>query len=295
MMPVEEIVTDGTLREIRLHGTAGFPFAYYLDDMDQYEKRVIEWHWHQEFEFVCVQRGPVDCRIGEERLRLAQGAGLFINSGVIHRFEAPGQGLLPNILFSPLFFSGPDSVVYKQDVAPVLSSACQYVLLDGSAPWHTAVLDRLWAVCRQAQEDGPLRELRIQALVCCLWADFLLQARSLFAVPRTDSRALQQSRLQHMLQFIHRHYADKITLEDIAGAANISKSEALRCFHAGVQTTPVRYLIAYRLHRAKALLEADDRPIAQVASEVGFEEAGHFTHAFTKAFGASPRTFRSRR
>ncbi|HIW74228.1 MAG TPA: AraC family transcriptional regulator [Firmicutes bacterium] len=294
-MQITQVHTDDTLQEIRRHGTADFPFEYYLDDVRRYEKQAVEWHWHKEFEFVWVERGAVDCRVGSEGFRLTEGMGLFINSGVLHRFEAAGVGLMPNILFSPSFIAGPDTAVYRCCVAPMLSAECGCVLLDGSAPWHGEMIGRLWEIYRQAQTEGPVRELRVQTAVGSLWADFLEHASSRFAVRSTGGHVLLQSRLQRMLRFIHERYADKITLNEIAGAANISKSEALRCFHAGMQTTPVRCLIAYRLHCAKELLESTGRPVARIASDVGFEDAGYFARMFTREFGLPPRTFRARR
>ena len=47
-----ETLTDESLREISRHGSADFPFAYYKEAIHQYQKGYIEWHWHQEFEWV---------------------------------------------------------------------------------------------------------------------------------------------------------------------------------------------------------------------------------------------------
>ena len=45
-MQITEIRTDETMRELREHGTAAFPFEYYYDDVHAYDKHYIEWHWH---------------------------------------------------------------------------------------------------------------------------------------------------------------------------------------------------------------------------------------------------------
>lgn len=94
-MQITEIRTDETMRELREHGTAAFPFEYYYDDVHAYDKHYIEWHWHDEFEWMIVENGVVDCLLFSEKLRLYQGEGLFINSRMccivlnrrrVHRF-----------------------------------------------------------------------------------------------------------------------------------------------------------------------------------------------------------------
>ena len=57
-----------------------------------------------------------------------------------------------------------------------------------------------------------------------------------------------------MLTFIYTHYAESVTLDDIARAADISRSEAGRCFNAYLGCSPVDALIQYRLQTACRLL-----------------------------------------
>ena len=57
-----------------------------------------------------------------------------------------------------------------------------------------------------------------------------------------------------MLTFIYTHYAESVTLDDIAHAADISRSEAGRCFNAYLGCSPVDALIQYRLQIACRLL-----------------------------------------
>ena len=47
-----------------------------------------------------------------------------------------------------------------------------------------------------------------------------------------------------------------------------------------------------RLHRAKALLQSTDRPIADVAYEVGFSDPSYFSRVFGKEFGTTPSALR---
>lgn len=66
----------------------------------------------------------------------------------------------------------------------------------------------------------------------------------------TSSSKHNQARLQIMMQYIHEHYAEEITLEMIAASVSISKSGALHIFQSGIHCSPVAYLIQYRLAQA---------------------------------------------
>ena len=95
------IITDDTLRETIRHGNSGYPFAYYPENIWQFDFHRIDWHWHHELELLYAARGSVICLAGTERIELREGQGIFINSGVLHRYEASEDTFSPNIVFSP--------------------------------------------------------------------------------------------------------------------------------------------------------------------------------------------------
>lgn len=59
------VSTDDTYLENVQHGNAQYPFAYYLEDIWQFDLHCIGWHWHPELEFVYVTKGKAICYIGE--------------------------------------------------------------------------------------------------------------------------------------------------------------------------------------------------------------------------------------
>ena len=54
------------------------------------------------------------------------------------------------------------------------------------------------------------------------------------------------------------------------------------------------YLTALRLERAKVLLNSTDLKIGEIAEEVGFQDARHFSRIFRQQTGALPTEFRRR-
>ena len=66
-----------------------------------------------------------------------------------------------------------------------------------------------------------------------------------FRVPSLGGRASEN---------LHAHHAAPLTLDELAGQANLSRYHFLRLFRAALGATPHQYLIRVRLERAKALL-----------------------------------------
>src|SRR2546430_15821845 len=69
----------------------------------------------------------------------------------------------------------------------------------------------------------------------------------------------------------------------------------LRLFARVIGVTPHQYLVRTRLRRAARLLAERDRPITDVAFEVGFGDLSNFVRTFHRAAGMSPRRFRPAR
>lgn len=85
---------------------------------------------------------------------------------------------------------------------------------------------------------------------------------------------------------------EKITLTDIANAANLSKSEALRSFHLALSTTPVNYLIDYRMECAQKLLLTTNLTVTQISLNVGIDNISYFVRTFRRKYGTTPKKFR---
>ena len=79
-MDFYKITTDETLRETVQHGSDHYPFAYYPENIWEFDFHRIDWHWHHELEFLYVAEGSVLCLAGTSKIELPKGCGIFINS-----------------------------------------------------------------------------------------------------------------------------------------------------------------------------------------------------------------------
>jgi len=287
-----EMPTDDTLRSKLPYGTKAFPFEYYLDEIRSYNVGFIDWHWHYEFEFSIVKTGTVECRVGAERLRLDTGDGIFLNSGTIHSFATEDNGTLADVIFAPEFVARDDTAISCKFVQPILNSDCAYTIFHRNNKKHREILDCINDVFEAAGQSSPLRELRVEIQTITLWERFLTNMPEKGNTDHTKGSRLIQARTWKMLEYIRNHYSEAISLKDIAAAANISTSEALRCFRVSTSMTPVYYLNKYRLSKAHEELLVTSDSVAAVAAAAGFGSAGYFCRVFRKEFGCSPNALR---
>lgn len=94
------------------------------------------------------------------------------------------------------------------------------------------------------------------------------------------------------LSFIHTHYNDPITLDEIAAVSGLSKYYFIKQFQNQLNMTPVQYLTKIRIQKAVELLRSTNLSITDIASQVGYENANYFNKVFHKLVGVSAGTFR---
>ena len=85
---------------------------------------------------------------------------------------------------------------------------------------------------------------------------------------------------------------EPLTLDDLARQAHVSTRTLVRRFQAATGTTPLQWLLAQRVRRARHLLEATDEPVERVATMAGFGTAANLRQHFTRALGVAPMSYR---
>jgi AraC-like DNA-binding protein len=91
---------------------------------------------------------------------------------------------------------------------------------------------------------------------------------------------------------MHKNPAHAWTVEDLARAANTSRSVLAERFHDLVGSTPMQYLTQWRMLLAANMLGRGNLPLARIAEDVGYQTDTAFSRAFRREFGAPPATWR---
>lgn len=275
---------------------AQFPFCCYWthDHVPPDVKVSWYWHWHQDVEWVAVINGTIDYFIEDKHVELYPGDGIFVNSGSIHNCETRGEYGYHCLRVAPIFLAPIQSSVYQTCIAPVVNYGSPFVVLRHEVDWQRDLLAHIQDIAQLCRQPGPTERVRLELLLryCEMWRNLIRDGEEVLHVGRSEREREIQARLHVMMRYVWDHYTEHVTLDGIAAAANISKSSALRSFQTGLQSTPIQYLNAYRLQRAKELLCTTDQPVSNVALSVGFDNIGYFDRMFKRANGITPQKFR---
>jgi AraC-like DNA-binding protein len=106
-------------------------------------------------------------------------------------------------------------------------------------------------------------------------------------------RSLQNWRLKRVLQYVDKNLTAKITLQDMAAVAGLSRMHFAAQFRTAIGVRPHEYLLRRRIERAQDLLKQAEIALVDIALTVGFQTQAHFTTVFKRFVGDTPYQWRS--
>ena len=288
-----ELSRDSQNRELKLHGTYGFPVYVGRKLISSYPTGYFPWHWHDEVEFTLVVSGRIEYRVNESHFLLAAGQGLFCNSGALHFGSmAGGDCDYISLTFHPRLLAGFEgSTVGTKYVYPIVESqGLSSLPLDAGVAWQREALENLHIIYRLCEEKPLLYELEVQRLLMGIWVG--LYANCMEQVqrgPAEDPEKLR--RLRNILSYIQDCYGDKLTLEDIARQVGLCKSECCRFFKRQMGMSLFDYLLDYRVGQSLAYLQ-EGAAVVEAAAAVGFSDPSYYAKVFRRRIGRSPSSYR---
>ena len=293
-MQIYKIETEENGRELTIHGSHDFPCGSYDERFSHFVGGEVPWHWHDEIEVVLVIEGAtkVECIHSSDIIRT--GEMVFINANTLHKLTNHGSEdcRILNVVFSPKILGGVDfGLIYKKHVLPVLNNKdLLFYKFSNDKAWHQQVINELATAFDVWKKEGSDREFYMNIALMKFWHVFCTNQQDITA---TQNRSkTNERRIQTLLNFIHSHYEERISIANISQAANISESECYRIFRNALGCSPNSYLLNYRLRKSVQLLTESNKQIADIAFESGFNCSAYFAKKFKLAFNVTPMQFR---
>lgn len=112
---------------------------------------------------------------------------------------------------------------------------------------------------------------------------------SSFGVPKKEVSVTSDA-VSEACDFIERHFSQDISLDMLCEIAGFSKYHFIRSFTQIKGISPYSYISALRVKRAQELLRAN-MPLCEIALELGYSHQSHFTNAFKKTVGMTPKQY----
>lgn len=255
--------------------------------------------WHQRLELFVPLDGPTVFQMGDERAVLQPGDLLVVaNLALHHVVDFPGFDTRAIVIsFRPEFVYSLGSPSFDYAfLLPFYPDGARRarVLALPSAPDAALALRRLVECSGGENADGPLQRAGCKAFLLQLLFElarrFPASERMHWEFIRHQQRAL---RLKALFDYVREHYADRLTVAGAAQMVGMGQPQFMKTFKRVAGMTLVAYVNHIRLANGSRLLRETGLTIAEIATEVGFSDQSYFDKRFKRAFGCTPREFRT--
>lgn len=292
-----QLQTDKENRELKSHGCYEFPVNISYEILSQYERGAFAWHWHPEIELTFILDGEIDYQVNNRTYHLVKGDGLFCNTNALHTghmHEGHDCHYISTTFAPRLLYGFSGSVIQTKFIEPVLTDVhLASVPLSPESEWQKTIINTMKQIYSLSLNPTITYEMEIQQLLLSIWNQ-LYSHVTLSDQSQYTAEARDVDRLRTLLDYIHTHYSEQITLEALAGEINICRSECCRFFKKCMNQSLFEYLMEYRISKSLPLLLDGCESITVIAEQTGFSTPAYYAKIFKKQMGCSPREYRNK-
>ena len=275
--------------ETKSHTASEFPYNTYLCSIPL-DFTLVPLHWHAELEIVVIKKGTGLISVDFEKRTVSSGDIVFIRPGQLHSIEQNGARKMEyeNIILKPeLLISGEADLCARQFITPLMKGELRCVtFLTPAVPGYPEISDCISRIDHLCEKRPDGYQLAVKGFLFQLVFLLLSHRQKKSTSPALQTKSLEK--IKTILKYVEEHYADHITIDDMAAITFYSKSHFMKFFKAHIGTGFIEYLDDYRLTIAERLLRTSDATVLEIAEKSGFDNLSYFNRMFKRKYGQSP-------
>jgi AraC-like DNA-binding protein len=265
---------------------SSFRLIHWKSENDRYF-----WHYHPEYEIVFVRKGSGKLHIGEHLKNYEEGELVFIGPdlphtgfgyGVIGEHEEIVVQLRKDFLGEE-FMQKPE----LQHIRKLFERAKQGLSFQGKS--RKIVAAKLQKMLTFSHFERLVELLNIFDILATTTEFTVLNA----ADKRFDFNHKDEDRINKVYEYVEQNYQKNIDIQAVADLANLTVPSFCRYFKKISHITYTDFVNEYRINQACRLL-FENKPIADICFEVGFNNISHFNKTFKQLKGVSPREYKAK-
>ncbi|HZG85949.1 AraC family transcriptional regulator [Paenibacillus sp.] len=275
------------------HFEGAFPFY-----MNRWEEGFdLRKHDHAYLEIVYVVAGEGYHYVSDQVEKAEKGCLYVLPVGTSHVLRpkgASGKLAVYNLCIRPEFVS--EWKRWLSGIGAGVDGDRPFAMFDGPPGSHVALSDRSMEfvpMFERLHREFTERSLGYETIVFGLVMQLIVGiARRL----RPDRGAFPArpaaSAFAEVLEYIHSHLAERLTVEQLAERFGMSARHFIRRFQLATDMNFTEYVQLKRIERACGLLVDTDHKIASIAKQTGYQDAAHFSEVFRRLIGIGPSQYR---
>ncbi|MDE7308209.1 MAG: AraC family transcriptional regulator [Lachnospiraceae bacterium] len=294
-----QLITNEQQKELKSHGSFEFPVFVSEEVLSHYERGSFLWHWHPEIELTFVTEGEISYQVNDKIYTLHTGEGLFCNSNALHTGHMIDQKncYYISITFHPRIIYGYEgSILHQNYVKPVITAGSfGSFFISPKISWQKQILILMKEIYQLFSEHKDMFEFQIQQKLSAVWLSILENKKEDLQISVKKERAGHDlERIREILTYIHTHYMEKITLEEIAAQIGLCKGECCRFFKKHMNQSLFDYILYYRVEKSLLLLAQKNLSVTEIAEQTGFSNSSYYARVFKEQMNCSPSQYRNR-
>ncbi|MCI5530792.1 MAG: AraC family transcriptional regulator [Blautia sp.] len=279
---------------------------------EEQEKEIKIWHMSLEgaeighmacrrteaMTFLYVYRGQLECQVERENAALEAGEACFINSDRFYRFiKGTPQGCeicLAEVSEAYLAGGFTDALKGKYITSVKDSdniSLMKFVPTPRGDSDEDILIQALQASAEIVRVRDAAYELDLKGWMLTAWGR-LYKKYIHFSPVQSKAAIRERERLVRMLDYLNRHYTEKLTLTMLAEDCGVSGGEYCRFFKRQMNLTPFEYLQKCRIEHSMHELLEKSGSMSDIAAHCGFGGASYYAETFKKEMGCAPGDYR---
>jgi AraC-like DNA-binding protein len=286
------IIEYENYHEQKSHGELIFPYNTYLCSLPL-DFASVPTHWHDEMELIYVKKGKGTVTVDFHTYTVSAPSLVLILPGQLHAIEQYEHASMEyeNIIFHPGMLLPKNTDSTSSDfIQPLLRGQITVpTVFTPDNPYYkdlAAPVDECDEICKSKPQGY---ELFIKSMLFRFLFVLDNHCRDLTQQPKSRKTF---DKMKLIIKYVENHYAEKITIAEIADVVGFSESHFMRYFKDMMNTSFIDYLKDYRLAIAARLLQSSESSILEISEEVGFENLSYFNRSFKKRYGMTPTQFR---
>lgn len=268
-------------KENRQHGTPDFPYAYYHITKTHPRYNMV-YHWHPQYEIIYVNSGKFDLLINGIEYTVSENEAIFIPGGMMH------GGMPENAEYECLVFEADTyfqrCLMMEEKTAAIISGINVQKPIIFNNNNIIKLIEQIFSEFRSRRKGY---RLKVQGAVLQIFGEIV-------RLDDDDSAIVSKRRLNSFkkaLTYIEKHYAEPISLDELASACGLNKGYLCRFFREMTHKTPIDYVNYYRIERACEQIATTDFSLTEIALSCGFCDLSYFIKVFKRYKGVAPSAY----
>ncbi|MBL8027452.1 MAG: helix-turn-helix domain-containing protein [Fibrobacteres bacterium] len=237
------------------------------------------------FAMMFVSAGAMAVTIDSDQFVVSPGEAVFLSPGIKYQYQ-PEKGKTPVTIyllhFTPVSPTGP------------FSSISEFGLpLHGRSTNTSATIEAFTELENLFYNKGKKNTVSVpqKASIAAMKLFLTFEMRTAVKTVENKAELPAEGRIWNVINYLRANYKKTPSLKELAELACMSPTYFKRTFLKVTGLTPHRYILEYKIERAKDFLLIHEESLSTTALELGFHDYAHFFKVFKNVTGKTPKEF----